>query len=124
MIGTIIYTALSGSSTITAIVGENVFPVVIPQAVKGPANVYAIGSNITNAVKDGPSTMDTYLFDVMSISKKYSEVDNLADKVRTALETTTATGVQSIRYQSEQDDFIMETEMYVRTAQFKIRINR
>ena len=124
MIGIALYTALTASSSITDVVGQNIYPVAIPQAVTGPCIVYAIGSSLPNPTKDGPSTLDTVLCDVFCIAKHYAVVDSLAETIRTTLEAYTASEIQSIRYQTESDDFDQETEQYIRQIQFKIRKTR
>ena len=124
MIGTTIYSALSNAEAITAIVGTRIYPVVMPQEEKGVSIVYSIGSNNPDQTKDGPSTLETYFFEIYCVSKRYTEVDALASLVRSTLEAYTSTAVQTIRYQSEADDFEFETRSYLRIIQFKIRIKR
>jgi hypothetical protein len=121
--GTSIYTALNVTA-IKAIVGDDIYPVVMPQTVNGTAIVYYLSSVLPNPTKDGPSSMDSILVDVLAIARKYTEVDTLSEVIRTAMEAHTSTTIQSIRYQTEQDDFDFETRKYMRIIQLKVRFNR
>lgn len=125
MIGTILYTALSTNNAVKAIVGTNVFPVLVPQEIKGDSIAYALTANLPDETKDARSSLDTYSFDVFCVSKGYKIVDDLSVTVRTALEALTGTtGVQSCRYQTERDDFDAVTTRFIRIVSFKLRKTR
>jgi len=122
MIGSSIYTALSGNAAVTAIVGTRIYPVVIPQTQSLPALVYSIASTFPTHTNDGPSTLDKFTFSIFCVAKKYNDVEDLAGKVRTALHGYKSSSVQSIRYQGEYDDYEVDTAAYIRVLNFTIRI--
>ena len=125
MIGISIYAALHASTSLTAIVDDRIFPVVIPQEETRPSIVYAILGNDPDDTKTRPSYLDTYYFEVVSVSKTYSEVDSMAAMVRTTLEAYAGNvNIQSISYKTESDDYDLETKSYLRISQFYIRIKR
>jgi len=123
MIGITLFDKLSKNNALKEAIGDAIFPVVIPQDQKGNCIVYYITSNDPDEVKNHPSTMDTYHFDVACIAKKYHEVDELSGLVRDALETPTPENL-SIRYKTEADDFEPETQRFMRVVSFKMRYKR
>lgn len=124
MIGPIIYTALSTASAVTAYVSSRIYPVILPQEVEGDAIAYALINNLPDETKSGASTLDTYTFEIYCVSKVYANADGMSTAVRNALEGYTATGIQSIRYQTERDDWDQTTSRFLRILQFKIRKTR
>ena len=122
MIGSHIYSVLSGATAVTAIVSTRIYPVVIPQTKDLPAIVYSIGSADPSHTNSGARTLDKFQFQLICISRKYSDVDDLAAKCRTALHGYKTTTVQEIRYQTEMDDFDVEVMAYLRIMTFNMRI--
>lgn len=123
MTGTLIYSKLSTDNAIKEAIGDNVYPVVIPQEVKSNCIVYYLTGNDPDDTKSGASTLDTYTFDVVCIGKKYNEVDQLSALVRNALESQLPAN-ESIKYKTESDDFEPETQRFMRILTFKMRYKR
>ncbi len=124
MTGTIIAEILVNNDAVNDIVGNRVYPVVIPQTKEMPCLVYLLTGNEPSSSNAGPAVNDKRSFSVHVVARKYSEVDDLADKVRAALDRYQGEGVQNIFYQTESDDFEQETMLYVRVIDFQIRLVR
>lgn len=124
MIGPIIYTALSTASAVTAYVSSRIYPVIIPQEIKGDAIAYALINNDPDDTKDRTS-LDTYNFEIYCISDVYANADGMSVAVRNALETLQNTnGIQSTKYQTERDDWDQGSQRFIRILQFKMRKTR
>lgn len=124
MIGPIIYTALSADNAVKSYTGTRIYPVIIPQEIQGDAIAYALINNLPDETKSGASTLDTYTFEVYCISAVYANADGMSTAVHNALENYSANGIQSIRYQTERDDFDQVTNRFLRIIQFKMRKTR
>lgn len=122
MIGSYIYTALSGNTGITNIVANRIYPVVIPQQTSTPALVYKITGSSPSHTNEGPSKLDRYDFEVVAVAETYERVEALAALIRTALHTYTSNNVQSIRYQNESDNYEPETSQFLRIMNFSLRL--
>ncbi len=122
MIGSIIATVLTSNTDVAEIISDRVFPVAIPQTIAMPCVVYYIGSNETSMHNTDGSGVDKFTFTVDALAKRYAELDELASKIRAALNRHSAGNVQNIFYRSERDDFDHETLTYIRTMEFQMRI--
>lgn len=124
MTGTIITEILVNNEAVAAIVGDRVYPVVIPQTKDMPCLVYLLTSNDPSNYNSGAAVNDRRSFSVYVVARKYSEVDDLSEKVRLALDRYSGGSVQNIFYQTESDDFEQETMLYVRVMDFQLRLVR
>lgn len=80
---------------------------------------------LPEGTKDGASTLDEIDFEIEIYAKSHLVLEDLSDKIRTALDRTTGTyagiKVQSIRYDDSADDFDDEQELHQRTDTYIIR---
>ena len=129
-IGYAIYNILSTDSDVAAIVSTRIFPNVARESTAFPFLIYTTNGVDPNDTKDGVSTLDTNNFTIICYSDKYSQVADLAQKVRIALDrksgTYPASGVevQSIQFTSFDEDFDMKGDgqgVYVHTLSFNLR---
>jgi hypothetical protein len=122
LINKAIYTILSGSSSVTNIVQDKLFPIVGDDDVKNPFLVYERKSIQPNYTKDGLS-YDECVIEITCVSDNYSEVIELADAVRKAIELKTGiiSGVaffSSVLIGSSENYGI---DNYIQTLIFKIK---
>jgi hypothetical protein len=96
--------------------------VVIPQTKDLPAIVYSIAGAEPSHSNDGASKLDKFTFNLICVARNYTLVDDMAAKVRAALHAYNTGPVQSIRYQTEMDDFDIETLAYLRVMTFTLRL--
>lgn len=124
MIGKAIYTALTGNTALNAILANKVFPVVIPQSDQVPALCYWIGSKEPSNTNDGPSHLDKITLNIHIASMTYNELEDIAEKVRVIIEGVADTSIQSIRFNSENDDYNPEGKAYIRNQTYTARRKR
>lgn len=124
MIGKAIYTALTGNSALNAILVNKVFPVIIPQADQLPALCYYIGAKEPSPTNDGPSKLDKITLNIHIASMTYFELEDIAEKVRVIIEAMTDSNIQSIRFNSENDDYNPEGKAYIRNQTYTARQKR
>lgn len=127
--GIAVYKLLSNSAEVTAIVGANIFPNVVPQKKTGDAITYTAG--LTTAY-DGKGAYNDYDETIMQIScfcADYAKADELIEAVRTALERESGTfgdapntvDVDNIFFQSAEDlGWLNDVEKYHKVIDFKI----
>jgi hypothetical protein len=117
-IGIAIFNILSNDTAVSAIVGYNdgsqkyrVFPLFEPQKLPVPCITYQDITNKPNNTKSGPSTLDEYSFQINSVAETtsagtaYSIAQDLAEKVRAALDYKSGTfngiAIDHIGYQGQ-----------------------
>lgn len=101
-----IYNILSSNSELTAVVGNRINPLRIPETSALPAIAYQIVSNRGNMTKSGPSKSDFTRVQVMIVAGTYASAIEVGDLVRNAMEVTTpgvfnGVTVQVIEYDGE-----------------------
>jgi hypothetical protein len=132
--GKVIDSLLQASSTLTDIVGEKTFAVVIPQGVVAPYVLYYMEDDEKNNTKKTASPTDFQRFKVVYFSNKYHQLLDMVEAGRTALDVQSGTingvNVNSVTVESgEQDDFDAEAFengqiLYVRETNVRVSINR
>tara|TARA_R110002167_G_scaffold168443_2_gene366141 strand:- start:265 stop:681 length:417 start_codon:yes stop_codon:yes gene_type:complete len=129
-IGLAIYNILSNDSDVSALVSTRIYPNVAKQATPFPFVVYQTTGVDPNDTKDGVSTVDGNSFMVLCYSETYTQVADLAQKVRIALDRKTGTypalgvEVQSIQFTGYDEDFDIKGDgqgVYVQTVSFNLR---
>ena len=116
MIGKALYGKLSATSAVTALVSTRIFPDMATQDATYPFIVYTNDATQPTDVKDSTSPLDVVTMSVMIYSNSYSQAQDIAAAVRTALDRMTGTvqgvNVQSCRFEG-QNSAQMEFDKHV-----------
>jgi hypothetical protein len=126
MIGKAIYALLQAATDVTDIVGTQVFPDMATQQAVYPFIVYTIDSVTPTDTKEGASKLDVVTVAVMSYANSYTTAQDLAGKVRIALDAKKGTfgGVEvgSIRFTNAQAA-AMDTDkrVYIVEQKYNVR---
>jgi hypothetical protein len=104
-VDTIIFGILSGNNAVTGIVGNRIFPSQAPQTTAFPFVVFETISTMPNNTKSGASEMDKYRIQITTLSKDNNQANNIADKVRAALDYYKSGDVQLISFQAQNSAF-------------------
>lgn len=129
MIGKLIYGRLSTASTITAIIGTNIYPDITPQNVDYPFIVYSVIDSNPVDFKDGQSNLEEIDLQIDVYTQNYDTTQNLANLIRNRLDrfvgTVEGVSVQTIKYirQSSQV-FNAELSVYWVSIDFMIKMKR
>jgi hypothetical protein len=126
MTGIAIYNILTTSAPVTALVGSQVFPDMATQQAAYPFIVYEVASTISTETKDGPSHLDEVSVNVMCYSNSYAQAQDLAKKVRIALDRTRGTFggvvIQSIQFTNQFSTAMsFEKKVYVVEQSYDVR---
>ena len=127
-IGLAIYKILVTAADVTALVSTRIYPNVAKQTSAFPFIVYQTTGVDPNDTKDGVSTVDGNSFMVLCYSETYTEVADLAQKARIALDRKSGTystvEVQTIQFTGYDEDFDIKGDgqgVYVQTVSFNLR---
>lgn len=104
-----VYTILSSDATLANLVGDNIFPVIVPEGHTLPAVVFTVLEEVANNTKDAHSEMDFLMVEVYSISTAVFESVQINDAVRLAMEDGEIGNIAKIYYRegvSHAFDFI------------------
>ncbi len=130
-IGKAIYSILSNAAGVSALVGTRIFPQKIPYAQDMPAITYFVIDNTPNNTKNGPSTYDYVRCQITAFGVNYSQAQDLASEIRSALDYKTGTeaGVVISKCFFEDsndifDDSFGETGIHYVAMDFRFNINR
>jgi len=104
-VDTIIFGILSGNSAVTGVVGTKIYPSQAPQTTQFPFVVFETISTMPNNTKSGVSEMDRYRIQVTTLAKENNQANDIADKIRTALDYYKSVNVQLISFQSQNSAF-------------------
>jgi len=119
-----IYSKLSGTSGITALVGRRIYPVVLPQKCKLPAITYDKVSDPQIHTMGSESNPCHPRFTIHVWGETLKNVIDIAEQVKTALKYYTGTIasmiIQRIYYDNETDIYEPQTETYHRALDFLI----
>lgn len=116
MIEDTIYTLLSAVGTVA--------PQIMRQSQQQPYMVYKIISNIPSTQKDRVSRTDVMRLQVDIFASTAKATGTLYESLRTALDRTSSGNIQHIIYDSHFDNFDEDAELYQRSVDFMLRINR
>jgi len=126
--GKAIYSILTSTSAVSAIVGTRIYPQIAAQGAAFPFVVYVLQDTSPSDTKSGVSTLDEVRYDIVVASETYAEASDLTNKIRTALDryTGTVAGVviDSIQFIDLDADNDPGTETYVTSSEYIIRIKR
>ena len=127
-VGAAIYSLLSNDTDVTGEVGLAIFPELAEEGVRAPYIVYSVLSNTPSDTKDG-TPVDEAQLEIFSVGRTYAEANDIADKVRAALDRKSKTvvgtvTVQSIKYTNEVIEVSEKRDMYISVQDYTTRITR
>lgn len=112
-----IFTALSGASGVSTIVGSRVYPLVIPQGAALPAVTYTRISGPLEMSLSGGAGLESVRVQIDAWSTTYASAKSLAAAIRAAMLAATAFKVASV---SDRDLFEDETSVFRVSADFTV----
>jgi hypothetical protein len=126
MIAKTINTLLTGGSSLVTLVGTKIFPYVMNENTELPAIVYTVDSLSPEYTKGGWSG-DYIQFSVHSFSKSYTELQNVVDAVRDAVELkeTGYSGqeISRITLTSQEEGFDNEAGVFYNKQTYNVKLN-
>ena len=122
---------MQDDATVSALVGIRVYPELAPEGVSMPYLVYSVVSNSPSDAKDG-TPIDEAQVELYSVASTYLAANDLADKVRAAMDRKSKTVsvaegdvvVQSCHYTNEVTEVSADRKTYVSIQDYTIRIKR
>lgn len=125
--GTAIYRLLRDDATVGAIIGDKIYPGIIPESIAYPAVRYSELSQVFDETKDGPIATGEHSFEVHIYSLEYSQAQRIATAIKSALDWYTGTVnsivIERIRFTDQSDDpFQDEKELFQITQEYSIRV--
>ena len=131
-VGLAIYNLLKNDATVNGQVGGRIYPELAKEGVTMPYIVYSVVSNSPSDTKDG-TPIDEAQCEIFSVGGTYQTCNDLADKVRAALDrkgvtvTDASAGnitVQSIHYTNEITEVSADRKTYIAVQDYTFRIKR
>ena len=113
-----VYSALSGSTSLTALVGSNIYPEHRMQAEALPAVVFSRVSGLRVNSLSGYSNLENVSMDVTLYAKTVAQRGTIGDVVISAM--TSATGCTVLLQDSPNDFYDDEVQVYERNYTFSI----
>jgi len=128
MIGKVIYNILSNDSDVNTAVSGSIFPITAPQTTALPFIVYRTISNDAIDDKDGVSGFEYRHVQLDIFAEDYADADDIAEKVRAALDgfegTNSGVNVGYIRLDDQGDAYDEQAEATGVTQEYRISIIR
>jgi hypothetical protein len=129
MTGKAIYKLLSTNANVTAIVSTRIYPDMATQDAAYPFIVYSHENTTPTDTKDGASPMDAENFEIRVFAKSYSVAQDIAVKVRNALDqfkgTSEGIKISQIIFENQQSiDMDFDNHIYAIIQGYIIRVNR
>jgi len=116
---------LENDANVSAVVGDRIFPIFIPQEKAFPAITYERIDTDPKDTKDGLSTLDMPLIDIDLWGKDFKVLKDLARDVRKALDRFSgrrqSVEIQSIQFDNEIQAFSDEKELHHLTQTYRVR---
>ncbi len=131
-VGLAIYNLLTDDVQVMQEVNGKIYPELAKEGAVMPYIVYSVVSNSPSDTKDG-TPIDEAQCEIFSVAKSYQGCNNLADKVRDALDrkgvtvTDASAGditVQSINYTNEITEVSADRKTYIAVQDYTFRIKR
>ena len=127
-VGAAIYSLLVNDSAVSAIVGTRIYPELAEEGASAPYIVYSVVSNTPSDTKDG-APVDEAQLEIFSVGNTYAAANDLADKVRAALDRKSqivvgTVTVQSIHYTNEVVEVSERRDLYISVQDYTTRITR
>lgn len=96
---------ITREATVTALVGQRVYPLVVPEGASLPAIVYRRISTERVYSHDGFSGLAKPRFQFSCVSTHYSEARAVANALRSLLNGRIGPGLQGVYAETEYDDY-------------------
>ena len=127
-VGAAIYSLLVNDSAVSAIVGTRIYPELAEEGASAPYIVYSVVSNTPSDTKEG-TPIDEAQLEIFSVGNTYAAANDLADKVRAALDRKSqivvgTVTVQSIHYTNEVVEVSEQRDLYISVQDYTTRITR
>ena len=127
-VGAAIYSLLVNNSAVSALVGTRIYPELAEEGAFAPYIVYSVVSNTPSDTKDG-TPIDEAQLEIFSVGNTYAAANDLADKVRAALDRKSqivvgTVTVQSIHYTNEVVEVSEKRDLYISVQDYTTRITR
>ena len=127
-VGAAIYELLKNDSAVNALVSGRIFPELAVEGDAAPYIVYSIVSNTPVDTKDS-APVDEAALEIFSVASTYAVANDLADKVRAALDRKSqivvgTVTVQSIHYTNEVVEVSEKRDLYISVQDYTTRITR
>lgn len=120
-VGKEIYSHLKENKSLTDIVGNKIYPIIVEKDTNYPFIVYKRSNVIPDYTKDY-HFKDYVIVDIICVSNHYVESVEIASLVRESLEDKRIGDIDSIRLESADEDFI--DDAYIQTLTFNLTINK
>lgn len=120
-VGKEIYSHLKENKSLTDIVGNKIYPIIVEKDTNYPFIVYKRSNVIPGYTKDY-HFKDFVIVDIICVSNHYVESVEIATLVRESLEDKKYGDIVSIRLESADEDFI--DDAYIQTLTFNLTINK
>ncbi len=121
---------LLSDSSVTALVGQNIFPVVIPETKQPPYVRLSTASVNATPTKSGTSVVDEARIQIDVWATSQDTAVQIDEKIRAALDgyagTVTVNSVayliDGIRFESWGDDYEEDWRLFRRTSDYMVRL--
>ena len=120
-VGKEIYSHLKENKSLTDIVGNKIYPIIVEKDTNYPFIVYKRSNVIPDYTKDY-HFKDDVIVDIICVSNHYVESVEIASLVRESLEDKRIGDINRIRLESADEDFI--DDAYIQTLSFNLTINK
>ena len=120
-VGKEIYSHLKENKSLTDIVGNKIYPIIVEKDTNYPFIVYKRSNVIPDYTKDY-HFKDYVIVDIICVSNHYVESVEIATLVRESLEDKKYGDIVSIRLESADEDFV--DDAYIQTLTFNLTINK
>lgn len=127
--GKALYGILTAASGVTSLVSTRIYPDMATQQAAYPFIVYSVTNTLPTDSKDGPSGLDEVEFSVLCYSNTYTQAQDIASAVRTALDRTSGSysgiTVQSTRFvDSRSAQMDTDKHVFIVDQSYIMRISR
>lgn len=119
MYGKVLYNLLSNDATVSGLLSNRIFPVIVPQEALFPAIVYtqvACTFKYTHRTSQQASKIETHLIQLDIFDKSYDVMIQAAEAAKNALEgykgTLEGQEVRNILLDREREDFDQELQLF------------
>lgn len=118
-----IYSILSGTAGVTALVSTRIYPTKAPQSVTYPCVIYARDSLEVEEALSASTTIRYGMFEVMAVASSYSGAKALGDAIRTALNRYAGTAggitVLDVNVINEGDEYDDDLNVFIKRIEIR-----
>lgn len=124
-IGKVVKHLLVNSTSVSGIVGKNIYPIVVPVQVEGPVVAYARLNITTDETKDGPY-LESVTVEVTCTGASYEGAIDLAEAAKLAIENKIGSikglNIDSSKMIDADEDY--QDGVYTESLLFEFKINK